>query len=67
MITTVKDLIDRLSLFRPDAKLEFLTGRDQRIEILSIYSENCSFRDGKPINTENDKLVCIDLEECGGD
>ena len=61
MITTVKDLIERLSLFRPDANLEFLSGPDRILEILSVYSENCSFVDGKPTNTENDKLVCIDL------
>ena len=64
MIVTVKDLVGRLFLFPPDAKLEFLTGPDNKAEILSVYSENCSFRDGKPINTENDKLVCIDLGDC---
>ena len=63
MISTVKDLVDRLMLFPPGAKLEFLTGPDNILEILSVYSENCSFVDGKPTNTENDKLVCIDLGE----
>ncbi len=61
MIETVKDLVDRLFMFPPDARVKFLAGTGTELEILSIYSENCSFRDGKPINTEKDKEVFIDL------
>ncbi len=69
MITNVQDLTDRLSVFRPDAKVEFLVGPGEVLVVLSIYSENCSFVDGKPTKAENDMLVCIDLGEPddGGD
>ncbi len=60
MITTNKDLMDRLFLFPPDAKIEFLT-QGGPLEILSVYSEGCSFVDGEPVNTEGAEVVCIDL------
>ncbi len=61
MITTVKDLVDLVLLFPPDAKVRFL-GETHPVEILSIYSDGCSFhKDGKPYNTEGSKFVYIDL------
>ena len=60
MITTNKDLVEYLFLFPPDAKIEFLT-EGGPLKILSIYSKDCSFVDGKPVNTEEAEEVTIDL------
>ena len=59
-VKTVKDLVDHLCLFPPEAKIRFL-GEKYPVEVLAIYSDSCSFRDGLPIDTEGSKFVYVDL------